>query len=74
MIVSTLEHYLKTYCSRSGVIFDDLEQEQQRIKIIEAFPYTVVVAAAYEEFDHAELWCWMQFGPSNGVCNFCKVI
>lgn len=68
MLISTLEHYLKTYCSRSDLIFDDKEKEHERIRIIEAFSHTVVIEAAYEEFDHVELWCWKKFGPSDGLC------
>ena len=38
-------------------------------EIVDRFPFQVIVQGDYHEFDLAERWCWLSFGPRDGKCN-----
>lgn len=60
--LSTFDNYI----SDGYETAEDIEHAKVfRQKILEQFPYAVMLEVAFLEVDYADRWCWQNFGPEH---------
>lgn len=48
--------------------FDPNRARQERRRLLQSYPHSVILALHYPQLDIAEYWCWQQFGAAWGEC------